>query len=274
MADSLILIVMAAGAIAGGLGALLGLGGGVFLMPFLTIVLGIPFKSAIGISLVSVIATSSIVSARSAGRQLINLRLGMVLQVATAAGGLAGGLTMQALSNRTLERLFGVVTGAIAVVVLRRLDRRNVILDDTVDPGRLGGRFYEEESGGEVRYRVRRLPLALAVSFVAGNVSTLLGLGGGVLKVPALNAWCGVPIRAAAATSSFVIGVTAVAAVPIAYARGDIAPHFAAAAVLGVLAGTHVGFWIGLRAGTRGLKLLMAAVLLAVSAFMLVVGRG
>ena len=265
---------MGAGAVAGGLGALLGLGGGVFLMPFLTLVLGVPFKSAVGISLVTVIATSSIVSARTAGRQLINLRLGMVLEVATAAGGLAGGLTVHALSNRTLERLFGIVTGAIAIVMLRRLDQRNVLLGDTVDPGRLGGRYYERESGCEVRYRVRRLPLALFVSFVAGNVSTLLGLGGGILKVPALTAWCGVPIRAAAATSAFMIGVTAVAAVPITYARGDIMPHLAAAAVVGVIAGTQVGFWISSRAGTRWLKLLMAVVLLTVSAFMLLAGRG
>lgn len=257
--------VMGAGAVAGGLGALLGIGGGVFLVPFLNLVLGLTFHQAVATSLVTVIATSSAVSARSAGRQLINLKLGMLLEVATAAGGLAGGLTVRTLSERTLQLLFAFVTLLIAGVMLARLERRNVILDDAVDPGRLGGRYHEEESGGTVTYRVKRLPLALAVSAVAGNLSTLLGIGGGILKVPALNAWCGVPLRAAAATSALMIGVTAVAGVPLLYAEGYIIEITAAATVLGVLAGSQVGFWIGSRARSKWLKALMASVLAAVS---------
>ena len=103
-------------------------------------------------------------------------------------------------------------------MVLSRLDRRNV-LDATADPGTLGGRFYEEESGREVVYRVKRLPVALVVSALAGVVSGSLGIGGGILKVPLLNAWCGVPLRAAAATSALMIGVTAAASAPIQYAQ-------------------------------------------------------
>jgi uncharacterized membrane protein YfcA len=256
--------VMGAGAVAGGLGALLGLGGGVFLVPFLNLVLGLSFHQAVATSLVTVIATSSAVSARSAGRQLINLKLGMLLEVATAAGGLAGGLTVQMLSERTLQVIFATVTLLIAAVMVARLERRNVILGD-VDPGRLGGRYHEEESGGTVTYRVRRLPLALAVSVVAGNISTLLGIGGGILKVPALNAWCGVPLRAAAATSALMIGVTAVAGVPLLYAEGYIIEVIAAATVLGVLGGSRLGFWIGARARAKRLKALMVVVLLSVS---------
>jgi uncharacterized membrane protein YfcA len=257
--------VIGAGAVAGGLGALLGLGGGVFLVPFLNLGLGLSFHEAVATSLVTVIATSSAVSARSAGKQLINLRLGMLLEVATAAGGLAGGLTMQMLSERTLQILFASVTMAIAFVMLGRLERRNVMKEPNVDPGRLGGRFHEEESGGVVTYRVKRLPLALGVSFVAGNISSFLGIGGGILKVPALNAWCGVPLRAAAATSALMIGVTAVAAVPLYYQQGNIVEVVAAATVLGVLAGSRIGFWIGARARAKWLKALMAFVLAAVS---------
>jgi uncharacterized membrane protein YfcA len=256
---------MAAGAVAGGLGSLLGIGGGVFLVPFLNAVLGIDFKTAAAISLVTVIATSSAVSARTAGRNLINLRLGMLLEVASAAGGFAAASTVAYVSDIALERGFGVVAALISALMLSRLDRRNVMLDSTLDPGTLGGRFYEEESGGEVVYRVRRLPVALAVSFVAGNVSAAFGIGGGILKVPALNAWCGVPIRAAAATSSLMIGVTAVASVPIQYAHGFINPPLAAAAVLGVLIGSRAGLWFGDRARAKWLKLLMAAVLATVS---------
>jgi uncharacterized membrane protein YfcA len=263
-----VLAVMAMGGLAGLLGALLGIGGGVFLVPFLTIVQGLPFKQAAGISLLTVIATSSAVSARTAGRQLINIRLGIVLEIATALGGLAGGLTAQTLPERTLTLLFGVVAAGIALVMLSRLDRRNVILDDSADPGRLGGRFYDAESGREVVYRVRRLPLGLFVSFLAGNVSGLLGIGGGVVKVPVLNAWCGVPMRAAAATSALMIGVTAVSTAPIYYAHGQIVPELAAAAVLGVLVGSRAGSAVGDRLRAKWLKALMVAVLVLVSASM------
>jgi hypothetical protein len=256
------------GGLAGVLGALLGLGGGVFLVPFLVIVQRLPFRQAAGISLMTVIATSSAVSARSAGRQLINLRLGMVLEVATTAGGLFGGLTAQTLSHRTLTALFAIVTALIALVMLSRLDKRNVILDGDADPGRLGGRFHDPESGREIVYQVKRLPLGLFASFLAGNVSGLLGLGGGILKVPALVSWCGVPMRAAAATSALMIGVTAVATAPIYYAHGEILPPLAAAAVLGVLGGSNAGMRLGQRLHVKHLKAMMVGVLAVVSLMM------
>ena len=262
---AMVAVVMACGALAGALGALLGLGGGVFLVPFLNAWFGIDFKTAAAISLVTVIATSSAVSAATTGRQLINLRLGMLLEVASAAGGVAAGFTITRLSDITLERGFAVATALIAVLMLARLEHQNVIRDPAVDPGPLGGRFHDEESGGEVVYHVRRLPVAMAVSFVAGNVSAAFGIGGGILKVPVLNAWCGVPMRVAAATSSLMIGVTAVASVPIQYAHGYVKPPLAAAAVLGVLVGSRAGLWFGVRARSRWLKGLMAVVLMLVS---------
>jgi uncharacterized membrane protein YfcA len=260
-------IVMVCGALAGALGALLGLGGGVFLVPFLNAWFGMDFKTAAAISLVTVIATSSAVSAGTTGRNLINLRLGMLLEVASAAGGVAAGVTIAHLSDITLERGFAVATALMAVLVLSRLEQQNVILDPGADPGPLGGRFHSEESGGEVAYQVRRLPVALGISFLAGNVSAAFGIGGGILKVPVLNAWCGVPIRVAAATSSLMIGVTAVASVPIQYAHGYVKPPLAAAAVLGVLVGSRGGLWFGGRARAKWLKVLMAVVLMLVSFF-------
>ncbi len=258
-------VVMACGAVAGALGAVLGIGGGVFLVPFLNAWFGIDFKTAAAISLVTVIATSSAVSAGTTGRHLINLRLGMLLEVASAAGGVAAGVTITHLSDITLERGFAVATALIAVLMLTRLEQRNVIVDPAADPGALGGRFHDEESGGEVVYQVHHLPAALGVSFLAGNVSAAFGIGGGILKVPVLNAWCGVPMRAAAATSSLMIGVTAVASVPIQYAHGYVKPPLAAAAVLGVLVGSRGGLWFGGRARSKWLKVLMAVVLMLVS---------
>lgn len=261
-----------AGAGAGTLGALLGIGGGVFLVPFLNLTLGFPIQSAAAISLSTVIATSSSVSAGRAGRQVINLRLGMLLEVATVAGSLLGGITAQLFAESTVQRLFGLVAFLVAAVMLTRLKQRNVILDSTVDPGGLGGRFYEAESHGAVTYRIRRLPLALAASFVAGHVSSLLGIGGGVIKVPVLNAWCGVPLRAAAATSAFMIGVTATSGAIIYYGHGDLQPLAAAPAVIGVQLGSWVGLRLAQRASARRLKLLMAGVLVIVAVLMLMRG--
>jgi uncharacterized membrane protein YfcA len=262
MTPVLVFVLFVAGTVAGVMGALLGLGGGVFLVPFLVLVMRLPMHLAVGISLTTVIATSSVVSSGRMGRSLVNLRLGMVLEVAAAM-----------LSAGTLQRMFAVVAVLSALAMLSRLDRRNVILDPDADTGRLGGRYHEAESGSVVSYSVKRIPLALAVSFVAGSVSSLLGVGGGILKVPALNVWCGVPLRAAAATSAFMIGVTATAGAVIYYGRGEIIPWMAASTVLGVLAGSRAGFALGERARTRWLKLLLAAILVSVSVLMLVRSR-
>ena len=264
----LALIIFGAGTMAGALGVALGLGGGIFLVPFLTLALGFPLKSAAAISLSTVIATSSAVSARRAGNQLINLRLGMVLEVATTAGSLLGGITAQFVAETALQRLFGIVAMSVALAMFSRINKRNVIADPLADPGRLGGRFYEEESGGVVTYRIRRLPLALVASFIAGNVSSLLGIGGGIIKVPVLNAWCGMPLRAAAATSALMIGVTATGGAIIYYGHGDLSPLLAAPAVLGVQLGSWGGSRFAESASVKWLKLLMAALLVVVAVLM------
>jgi uncharacterized protein len=264
----LVFIILVAGALAGGLGATLGIGGGIFLVPFLTIGMGMPIGVAAAISLTTVIGTSSTVSAGRTGSHLINYRLGMVLEVATAAGSLLGGITAQYMNQHVLEQVFAVVTLAIGLTTLSRLNKRNIVRGHDLDCGSLGGRYVEQESGGVVSYRVKRVPLALFASFVAGNVSSLLGIGGGVVKVPVLNSWCGVPLRAAAATSAFMIGVTAAAGAIIYFGNGQLIPALAAAAVLGVQAGSNMGMRLGSRASARSLKMLLAVVLFVVSALM------
>jgi len=262
--------VIAAGAAAGGLGSMLGLGGGVFLVPFLNVVLGFPLNVASGIGLMTVVATSSVVARGSQRSGVVNLRLGMVLQIAAATGGYFGGSIARRIPEHLLQVVFSAVTAIIAAIMLSRLEKRNVILDSSIEPGRFGGGYYEEESGQCVVYRTRRMPAALGVSLVAGSISGLLGIGGGILQVPALNAWCSVPMRAAAATSAVMIGITAAASAPLYYVRGDIIPPLAAAAVLGTFLGSRAGLWFGGRARAKWLKLLMAAVLGFVSIMYLV----
>jgi uncharacterized protein len=268
--SSLALIIFVAGVIAGAMGSLLGLAGGVFLVPFLNLGLNFSFPVAAAISLTTVIATSSSVSAVRSREHVINLRLGMLLEVVTAGGSLLGGITAQLIDPAHLQKLFGLTMAAIAATMMTRLNRRNVILDSSVDTGMLGGRYVEQESGGVVCYRVKRLPLAMFASFVAGNVSSLLGIGGGVIKVPVLNAWCGVPLRVAAATSAFMIGVTATPGAIIYYGRGQLIPALAAAAVLGVQLGSWRALQIAPKVPAKWLKLLMAVVLGIVAILMFV----
>jgi uncharacterized protein len=265
----IVVLVIAAGAAAGGLGSMLGLGGGVFLVPFLNVGLGFPLNVASGVGLMTVVATSSVVARGTDRSGVVNLRLGMLLQIAAASGGYFGGRSTQHLPEHLLQLTFAGVTAVIAAIMLWRLERRNVIRDTSIAPGRFGGRYYDNECGQEVVYRTRRLPAALGVSLAAGSISGLLGVGGGILQVPALNAWCGVPLRAAAATSSIMIGITAAASAPLYYARGDIVPPLAAAAVLGTFLGSRAGLWFGERARAKWLKILMAGVLLFVSALYL-----
>jgi len=259
------------GAVTGLVGALLGLGGGVFLVPLLTLALGVPIRAAIAASLISVIATSSASATVNLDRGLVNMRLGLVLELATSVGGLAGGLTAAYLSPRQLFYAFATTLAVMGVVMGLRSGRRNIIADLDADPGMLGGRLVE--AGAVYVYRVRRLALGLVASLVAGAVSGLLGVGGGIVKVPFLNAFCGVPIRVAAGTSTFMIGVTAATSALIYFSRGDVVLPLTAAVALGALPGSLLGAHLSDRFATRSLKVMMAVTLLVVAGRMALEGR-
>lgn len=261
--------VAIAGVVAGALGGLLGVGGGVFLVPMLVLGLDLPMREAVAVSLTTIVAASAAVAATRSARLLVNLRLGLLLEVATAAGGMLAGLAALAFSQVFLQRLFAALAVGIALATLGRLEQRNVSFDEDASPGRWGGRFLDDDTGLPVTYRVRRLPLAVLAAFGAGGLATLLGIGGGTVKVPMLVAWCGVPIRAAAATSGVMMGVTAAVGATIYYGRGFLAPVLAAAAVLGVQAGVAIGVRTSAGAPVRTLKILMAGMLLAVGTLML-----
>jgi uncharacterized protein len=259
-------ILLTLGTFTGLVGAMLGLGGGVFLVPLLTLALGVPIRTAIAASLLSVIATASASAVIRLGKGLVNMRLGLVLEVATTLGGLAGGITAAHLSHRQLFLMFGLTLLLMGGLMVRRSGRRNILPEGTTEPGRLGGLI--EEGNARFVYRVRRLPLALVASGAAGAISGLLGLGGGIVKVPVLNTFCGIPIRVAAATSTFMIGVTAAASVSSYFARGDVVLPLASAICLGAVPGSLVGAQLSAHMPPRFLKVSMAVVLLVVGARM------
>src|SRR5260221_9859700 len=257
-----VLIYLFTGAAAGLVGAMLGIGGGVFLVPPLTLPFPLPILPPAGANLFSLIATATASSTVNLDRGLVNMRLAMALEVATSVGGLGGGLAASLLSTQQLFLLFGGTLAVMGALMMMRSGRRNVIADTSVDPGRLGGRLQEGDTA--YVYRVRRMPLALGASLVAGAVSGLLGLGGGIVKVPVLNTFCGVPIRVAAATSAFMIGVTAAASVFIYFARGDVVLPIAAAVALGARPASIARARLGQRVEARALKIFMAEGLLLV----------
>jgi uncharacterized membrane protein YfcA len=265
------LVLVATGAATGILGSMLGLGGGVFLVPILTLGLGVPIRVAIAASLISVMATAVASASVNLDRGLVNMRLGLLLEVATASGALLGGLVAAYLTPRQLFLLFAATMAAMGLVMAMRSGRRNVIADTTTDVGILGGRLQEGDS--EYVYRVRRLGVGVMASLAAGAVSGLLGLGGGIIKVPILNAFCGIPIRVAAATSTFMIGITTAASAFLYYGRGEVVLPLTAAVALGALPGSLIGARLSDRVATRWLKVLMAVVLVGVGLRMAVEGR-
>lgn len=257
---------MVAGATAGCLGALVGIGGGALIVPVLHSVIGLPFREATAASLVGVLATSSSAGMAPSGRQLHNARLAILLLIFSVSGAAIGGQVITRFSDRTFEVIFGGAAALIAAAMFVRLNRREGLPEGSIEPGVLGDRLHDHDSGAEVVYRVKRVPLAAGMSFGAGMLTSFVGIGGGILIVPMLNTLCGVPLRAAAATSVLMIGVTAVPSLAVHWANGYLGDyHMAAMTGIGVLAGFRAGLAISARTRVRGLKVVMAAILVVVA---------
>lgn len=261
----MIILIFVVALATGILGSMLGIGGGVLLIPLLTGLFGIPIKNAIGASIVSVIATSSAAGAVYVGNDLSHTRLGMILEIATTLGALAGGITAVLISPNLLEGIFALVL-LYVVFSMRRLPHEETHARPT---GTLDTRYIDPSNGQEVVYGVERLPVGMAASFLAGNVSGLLGIGGGIIKVPIMSLVMHMPMRAAIATSNFMIGVTAATSAVIYYQRGFIDPQIAIPTALGVLAGAQIGARIGGRVHSRRLKQIFQGLLLIFAVQML-----
>lgn len=260
------MFTLAAGVAAGFLGALMGIGGGVLLVPLLNGLFGLPFREATGASLVGVLATSGSAVMAPSGRELINPRLAILLLLFSVGGATIGARALTLFSDRTYEIIFGFAAASIAAMMFVRLNRRNVLPAETTDLGVFGDRVFDDETGRDVAYRVRRLPVAASVATVAGVLASFIGIGGGIVIVPTLNAVCGVPMRVAAATSVLMIGVTAVPGVVAHWAGGFLGDfHVSAATAVGVLVGFQIGSRVGPRAPVKWLKLAMVALLTAVA---------
>jgi uncharacterized membrane protein YfcA len=272
----LALLLFLAAVVAGTLGALVGIGGGILIVPLLTLAFGFNIHVAIGTSIVSVIATSSGAAAAYVRDHLTNIRIGMLLELATTIGAVCGALIAGVLDPRILFVLFAaMLLVSIAPMAAKLRERQVVVKDDRVSTFfRLGSSYPDHESGKEVAYGARRVPAAFGMMWVAGLVSGLLGIGSGTLKVLAMDTAMGLPIKVSSATSNFMIGVTAAASAGIYFWRGDIAPVVAAPVALGVLLGAMLGAKLLVGFRSESIRLLFVAVLAVVSLEMLLRGAG
>jgi uncharacterized membrane protein YfcA len=243
-----VLLILAVVAFLAGLGgSYLGVGGGVFLIPFMTLALGVQIKVAIATSLIGVIATSSGAASVYVRDHLTNLRLAMFLEVATTLGAIAGALVALRIPGEDLYVVFGIVVLYAAVTMLRvRETARQRAYQAGDEPPltkylNLSSVYFDQEDQGVYRYRVERPLAGFGISAAAGLFSGLLGVGGGFIKVPAMNVLMRVPMKAAVATSNFMIGVTAAASAFIYYSQGLVDPGLAAMVIIGVFTGTNLG---------------------------------
>jgi hypothetical protein len=247
--------------IAGFLGALTGLGGGIVITPLLTLAFGVDIRYAIGATLVSVIATSSGAAAAYVREGFSNIRIGMFLEIATTVGAIVGAFLAAKISTAAIGVIFGIVLLHSAYVSSR--PRRDRALDSRPDPLatrlKMDGSYPTPE--GPTAYRVHAVPAGFGLMFGAGVMSGLLGIGSGAVKVIAMDQAMRLPFKVSTTTSNFMIGVTAAASAGVYLTRGYIDPSLAMPVMLGVLPGSLVGARILARAQTKLLRLIFGVVI-------------
>ena len=248
--------------VAGFLGSLTGLGGGVVIVPLLTLAFGVDIRYAIGASLVSVIATSSGAAAAYVREGFSNIRIGMFLEIATTLGAVVGAALSSTISTQILAVIFGAVLIYSAFLSGRRREKTHRI--DKPDPWAKLLKFDASypSRDGKVQYHVQRIPAGFSLMFVAGTLSGLLGIGSGAVKVLAMDQAMRLPFKVSTTTSNFMIGVTAAAGAGVYLSRGYIDPGLAMPVVLGVLIGSLLGARVLFGVETRLLRIIFALVIL------------
>ena len=279
MDANIIIAAFAISTVSGFLGALLGLGGGVILVPLLIFLLDIPIHIAAGASIIAVVATSSSAASVYVKDEVANMRLGMFLELATTVGAVTGALLMAGASENLLTTVFGLSLLYSSLVMWRQMrnNKRSWIpsendwIAEKID---LDASYYDVTREEDISYGVTRSPILFAMSYIAGVVSGLLGIGGGGIKVPAMNVIGGIPMKAAVATSNFMIGVTAAASALVYIRNGFCDSFITAPVVLGTLTGSYIGAKYALHVRGTLIKKVFIGVLLVLGVRMMLSGVG
>ncbi len=248
-------ILLVAGFIAGLIGALAGIGGGIIITPLLALYFGVPLQQAIGTSLIAVITTSAASSAVHVQRHVTDVKLGMTLELATAFGAAVTAYLAAYVNRTAIGLLFSFFLLYSAITLLRR----------ALHPTARSANTNEIPA-----YEPKRYPVGLGASLIAGGMSGLLGIGGGPLKVPVMYIFMGVPLLVATATSNFMIGVTAAASAFVYFRRGDVQVAYAAPLVVGVFIGSTIGAKAAPKINARYVMFLLVAIMLYLAAQMLI----
>lgn len=266
------LLIGAASLLAGFLGSLTGLGGGVVIVPVLALLFKVDIHYAIGASLVSVIATSSGSSSAYVRKGFSNMRIGLLLEIATTTGAILGAFLATGTPTGKIAVIFGFALLLSAAISVRH--RKKQASDRPGDPLATRLRLNASYPVGETMepYQVRRVPLGFGLMFGAGTLSGLLGIGSGAVKVLALDEAMMIPFKVSTSTSNFMIGVTAAASAGIYLSRGYVQPAIAMPVTLGVLAGSLLGAQFLVRARTQAIRILFAVVIAALGVEMIYSG--
>ncbi len=268
--------------LAGFLGSLVGLGGGIIITPALTILFGFDIKYAIGASIVAVIATSSGSAIAFVKDHVSNMRVGMLLEVFTTAGGVVGALMAGVFSSKLLYIFFSLIllnsfygmlkkTGLITKV---KKEEEKVENDKYANIYKLNSTYYDKATGETVEYNVTNVPQGSLVMFGAGFASGLLGIGSGAFKVVALDTYMKLPIKVSTATSNFMMGVTATASALIYFFNGTINPAVAAPIAIGTLIGSRTGAKVMQRLDAKYIRYIFLPILLFTIINMFLKGLG
>lgn len=267
------LLLIVGSILAGLLGSMLGIGGGLIIVPLLNLGFGIPLNQASGASLIAVIVTSSAGATYYVEQKIVNVRLGMLMEVFTVTGAIFGAFASNVLAQNSLGQvILRILLGVVLVYTgyYMTFRRRDSSAQSQTHPARskgmmqdIPGQYHDEVSGKVVNYSARNVPRGLVASIGAGIVSGLFGIGGGIVKVPAMILLMDVPTKVATATSNFMIGVTGTAGAAIYYTTGSVVPSIVAPVTIGVFAGAMVGSRISSRVKSVWLSRIFAVVLVA-----------
>jgi uncharacterized membrane protein YfcA len=267
------------GLIAGLLGAMLGVGGGVLIVPILTLALHLPIQVAIGSSLVAIVANACTAAGIYTKARLTNIKLGLLLETTTIPGAIIGGFAATAIAPSILSALFGLLLIYVAYTMVAR---RYLVSEDVLDgdnsssqdndttnlSSSLSDSYYDQNLDEVVTYKVTRIPVGLGTSFFAGILSSLLGIGGGIVNVPVMHMVMGVPMKAAIATSTFMIALTAATGAFIYQYYGNIQHFVIAPLVIGIVIGARIGVELTQRAGGLVLRRIFGVLLFLVAILM------
>ncbi len=266
--------IIIAALLAGLIGSLFGVGGGIIIIPVLTLIFSVPMKEAIGASLVGVIATSTGAASRYVSQGLVNLRLGMLMEPATVVGSIIGALAAIILQEYYLAAAFSVLLGYGTYYMLRGPEVTIHYRSPEEKLPDFCGIYYDGLEQKTICYESRNIPQGIGASFGAGITSGLLGIGGGLIQVPVMNVWMGVPMRAATATSNFMIGVTALAGAIVFYVNGLIEPVLAGTVAVGIFLGALLGSRVSQRITSANLRRYFAVLTFIIAILMALKAAG